>query len=121
MCPNELAKAEGKRQKAKDKGQGQKAKGKRHEAKGRYSREEATAKAKAKGWQEATASKDPLVKRSKYIGVSRADKVYPKGLAGGECIQRPPGKEVQIHRGFKGQQVVSQGVGKGRVHPKTPW
>ena len=71
------------------------------------------------GWQDATASKDALVKRSKHIGVQRANNVYPKGLARGDCSQRPPGKEIQIHRGLKGQQGVSQGFGKRRLHPKT--
>ena len=45
--------------------------------------------------------------------------MYPKELARGDCIQRPPGKEVQIHRGLKGQQGVSQGFGKRRLHLKT--
>ena len=77
------------------------------------------AKCIPRGWQEATASKDPLVKRSKYLGVQRANNVYPKGLARGDCIQRPPDREVQIPRGLKGQQGVSQWVGKGNSKGKS--
>ena len=45
--------------------------------------------------------------------------MYPKGLARGDCIQRPPDREVQIPRGLKGQQGVSQEVGKGNSKGKS--
>ena len=41
--------------------------------------------------------------------------MYPKGLAKGECIQRPPGKEVQIPKGKRQSNATAKAMAEAKA------